>query len=137
MGTREGLTQGPTQTGRASTKAAGRWSGQKCWRLNTRRNWTSGTRGPSLGFQSGSASALAKRLELLIPQRVRRTRLRVLWQRKHMRRKRMRKTTTRRKSNANIVDHSNVCFDYEKQKSCPSIKKMSVKKKKKKKKKKS
>ena len=33
----------------------------------------------------------------------------------------MRKTTTRRKSNANIVDHSNVCSDNEKQKSCPSI----------------
>merc|ERR1719511_609106 len=30
---REGLTQGLTQIGRASTKAAGKWSGQKCWRL--------------------------------------------------------------------------------------------------------
>ena len=28
----------------------------------------------------------------------------------------MRKTTTRRKSNANIVDHSNVCSDNEKNK---------------------
>lgn len=37
----------------------------------------------------------------------------------------MRKTTTRRKSNANIVHHSNVCSDNEKQKSCPSIRLLS------------
>merc|ERR1712037_212187 len=129
---REGPTQGPMQTERASTRAAGRWSGQKCWRLSSRRNWMSGTRGPGLDFQSGSASALARRLELQIPQRVRRTRLRVPRQRRCMRRRRMRKTTMRRKSNANIVDHSNVCSDnVKKQKSFP------LKKKKKKKKKKS
>ena len=35
-----------------------------------------------------------------------------------MRKKRMKKTTMRRKSNKNIVNHSNVCFENEKQKSC-------------------
>merc|ERR1712110_7249 len=103
------------------------------------RNWMSGTRGPGLDFQSGSASALARRLELPIPQRVRRTRPRVPRQRKCMRRKRMRKTTTRRKSNANIVDHSNVCSDNVKNKNHVRQKKKKKhpqKKKKKKKKKK-
>merc|ERR1712037_68833 len=136
---REGLTRGPMQTERASTRAAGRLSGQKCWRLSSRRNWMSGTRGPGLDFQSGSASALARRLELQIPQRARRTRPRVPRQRKCMRRKRMRKTTTRRKSNANIVDHSNVCSDNVKNKNHVRLKKKknSPQKKKKKKKKKS
>merc|ERR1712037_134256 len=140
---REGPTRGPMQTERASTRAAGRWSGQKCWRLSSRRNWMSGTRGPGLDFQSGLASALARRLELQIPQRVRRTKPRVPRQRKCMRRKRMRKTTTRKKSNANIVDHSNVCSDNVKKqnhvrrkKKKKKKKKKSPKKKKKKKKKK-
>merc|ERR1712037_847546 len=127
---REGLTRGPMQTERASTRAAGRRSGQKCWRLSSRRNWMSGTRGPGLDFQSGLASAPARRLELQIPQRVRRTRLRVPRQRRCMRRKRMRKTTTRRKSNANIVDHSNVCSDNVKKKKNAAQKKKKKKKKK-------
>ena len=49
-------------------------SGQKCWRLSSRRNWMSGTRGRSLDFLGGLESALARRLELQIPQRMRRTR---------------------------------------------------------------
>merc|ERR1711971_634143 len=125
---REGRTWAPTQTGRVSTRAAGRWSERKCWRLSSRRNWTSGTRGPSPDFRSGSANGLARRLVLQIPQKVRRMRQRVLWPRKTMR---------RRKRNASIVPyHSNVCSDNEKQKSCPSRKKKTSPKKKKKKKKK-
>merc|ERR1711994_1088049 len=91
--TRGGLTRAPTQTGRDSTRDAFSWSGQKCWKRSTRRNWTNGTREPNLDFLSGSESALVKRPELQILQRARRRRM---------------KTMMRRKSNANNIDHSNV-----------------------------
>merc|ERR1712226_1004575 len=106
--TRGGLTRAPTQTGRDSTREAGRWSGQKCWKRSTRRSWTNGTREPNLDFLSGSESALVKRPELQTLQRARKTRLRVQLPRKCTRRRRRMKTMMRRKSNANNIDHSNV-----------------------------
>merc|ERR1712226_399976 len=107
--TRGGLTRAPTQTGRDSTREAGRWSGPKCWKRSTRKNWTSGTREPNLDFLSGSESALVKRPELQILQRARKTRLRVQLPRKCTRRRRRRmKTMMRRKSNATNIDHSYV-----------------------------
>ena len=105
----ERRTDTRTYAGRESTREAGRWSGQKCWKRSTRRNWTNGTREPNLDFLSGSESALVKRPELQILQRARKTRLRVQLPRKCTRRRRRRmKTMMRRKSNANNIDHSNV-----------------------------
>merc|ERR1712226_1725268 len=134
--TRGGLTRAPTQTGRDSTREAGRWSGQKCWKRSTRRSWTNGTREPNLDFLSGSEGALVKRPELQTLQRARKTRLRVQLPRKCRRRRRM-KTMMRRKSNANNIDHSNVSTTKNKNHVRKKKKKnMSQKKKKKKKKKK-